>query len=78
MQAASLFTARLDDGRGEYVSFIDDVARMATIQVVMQVLMVAQGTASMGADFFVYLLQLLVGVATYWLVVRRAVAVRSA
>lgn len=78
MAAASLFSVDLRDGRGEYVPFVQDLARMATIQVVMQALMVAQGTAAIDADFAVYLMQLMLGVAAYWLVVRRAVVVRPA
>lgn len=75
--ADSMFHVAVEDGRGEYTGFVDDALRMCTIQVVMQLLMVAQGSASLNLDFMVYLLQVMVGVAVYWLVVRRLVAVRS-
>lgn len=70
-----LWQMRIPDGDGEYVPFVEDLMRMATIQVTMQLLMVFQGVAAMDAGFLVYLLQVLVGVAAYWLVVRRAVGV---
>ena len=62
-------------GRGEYVQFVEDVMRMATIQFVLQILMALQGIATFSLDFIVYLLQVMVGVAVYWLVVRRVVRV---
>lgn len=77
MAAASLFQVKVPSGKGEYIAFVEDVMRMATIQIVIQLLMAAQGVASVGMDFVVYLLQVMVGVATYWLVVRRVVNVRG-
>ena len=70
-----LWQMHVKDGRGEYVSFVEDLMRMTTIQVVMQLLMVFQGTAALDMSFVVYLSQVLVGVAAYWLVVRRLVGV---
>ena len=71
-----LWAFRLQDGRGEYVSFVEDIMRMATIQITIQLLMVFQGAATMGVDFLVYLLQVFVGVAAYWLIVRRAIGIK--
>ena len=65
----------MNSGNGEYVPFVEDVARMVTIQFVLQLLMTFQGIASVDMDFIVYLLQVMVGVAVYWLVVRRVVHV---
>lgn len=70
-----LWQVRIRDGDGEYVPFVEDLMRMATIQVTMQLLMVFQGAATMDAGFLVYLMQVLVGVAAYWLIVRRAIGV---
>lgn len=70
-----LWQVRIQDSEGEYVPFVEDLMRMATIQVTMQLLMVFQGAATMDAGFLVYLMQVLVGVAAYWLVVRRAIGV---
>jgi len=70
-----LWSVRVPDGRGEYVSFVEDIMRMATIQITIQLLMVFQGAATMGVDFLVYLLQVFVGVAAYWLIVRRTIGV---
>jgi len=70
-----MFNFAVADGRGEYVGFVEDALRMCTIQVVMQLLMVAQGSAALNLDFMVYLLQVMVGVAVYWLIVRRLVNV---
>jgi len=70
-----LWHVRIRDSDGEYVPFVEDLMRMASIQVTLQLLMTFQGAATMDAGFLVYLLQVLVGVAAYWLVVRRAVGV---
>ena len=69
----SMIRVPITDGRGEYVAFAEDIARMVTIQVVLQILMALQGMTSIDMDFVVYLLQVMVGVAAYWLVVRRVV-----
>jgi hypothetical protein len=65
----------MSNGKGEYVPFVEDVARMVTIQLVLQLLMTFQGVATLDIDFIVYILQVMVGVAVYWLVVRRVVRV---
>ena len=70
-----LWHVRIRDSDGEYVPFVEDLMRMASIQVTLQLLMTFQGAATMDAGFLEYLLQVLVGVAAYWLVVRRAVGV---
>lgn len=70
-----LWQMRIPDRDGEYVPFVEDLMRMATIQVTIQLLMTFQGAATMDAGFLVYLMQVMVGVAAYWLVVRRAVGV---
>lgn len=72
---SQLWQVTVNDGEGEYVPFIEDLSRMATIQVTIQLLMVFQGVASMDAAFLVYLAQVMVGVAAYWLVVRRSFGV---
>ena len=79
MSARQLWQMRVHNGRhGEYVPFIEDLMRMVTIQVTMQLLMVFQGAATLDMSFVVYLTQVLVGVAAYWLVVRRTAGVISA
>ena len=70
-----LWQMHVPSGQGEYVPFVEDLMRMTTIQVVMQLRMVFQGVAAMDLSFLVYLTQVLVGVAAYWLVVRRAAGV---
>jgi hypothetical protein len=63
------------NGDGEYVPFVEDLMRMTTIQLTMQLLMTFQGVATIDMSFLVYLMQVLVGVAAYWLIVRRAVGI---
>lgn len=75
MYQRQLWQMRVADGHGEYVPFVEDLMRMTSIQLTMQLLMVFQGVATLDLGFVVYLLQVLVGVAAYWLVVRRAVGV---
>lgn len=75
MENRSLLTVKVNNGRGEYVPFVEDIARMVTIQLVLQLLMTFQGITSIDLDFMVYILQVMVGVAVYWLVVRRVVHV---
>lgn len=75
MENRSLLTVKMSNGKGEYVPFVEDVARMVTIQLVLQLLMTFQGVATLDIDFIVYILQVMVGVAVYWLVVRRVVRV---
>ena len=75
MENRSLVTVKMTNGRGEYVPFVEDVARMVTIQLVLQLLMTLQGSASLDIAFVVYLLQVVVGVAVYWLLVRRVVRI---
>lgn len=70
-----LWQMNIKNGDGEYVPFVEDLMRMTTIQLTMQLLMTFQGTATIDMSFFVYLMQVLVGVAAYWLVVRRAVGI---
>ena len=70
-----LWQMNVKNGDGEYIPFVEDLMRMSTIQLTLQILMVFQGVASFNMEFFVYLTQVLVGVAVYWLVVRRAVGV---
>lgn len=65
----------IKNGDGEYVPFVEDLMRMTTIQLTMQLLMTFQGVASIDMSFVVYLMQVLVGVAAYWLIVRRAVGI---
>jgi hypothetical protein len=65
----------IKNGDGEYVPFVEDLMRMTTIQLTMQLLMTFQGVASIDMSFIVYLMQVLVGVAAYWLIVRRAVGI---
>ncbi len=75
MYQRQLWQMRVPDAQGEYVPFVEDLMRMTSITVTMQLLMVFQGVATLDLGFVVYVLQMLVGVAAYWLVVRRAVGV---
>lgn len=70
-----LWQMNIKNGDGEYVQFVEDLMRMTTIQLTMQLLMTFQGVATIDMSFLVYLMQVLVGVAAYWLVVRRAVGI---
>ena len=65
----------IKNGDGEYVPFVEDLMRMTTIQLTMQLLMTFQGGAAIDMGFLVYLMQVLVGVSAYWLIVRRAVGI---
>jgi hypothetical protein len=65
----------IKNGDGEYVPFVEDLMRMTTIQLTMQLLMTFQGVAAIDMSFLVYLMQVLVGVSAYWLIVRRAVGI---
>lgn len=70
-----LWQMNVKNGDGEYVPFAEDLMRMTTIQLTMQLLMTFQGVASIDMSFLVYLMQVLVGVSAYWLIVRRAVGI---
>ncbi len=70
-----LWQMNIKNGDGEYVPFVEDLMRMTTIQLTMQLLMTFQGVATVDMSFLVYLMQVLVGVAAYWLIVRRAVGI---
>lgn len=70
-----LWQMNIKNGDGEYVPFVEDLMRMTTIQLTMQLLMTFQGVATIDMSFLVYLMQVLVGVAAYWLIVRRAVGI---
>lgn len=70
-----LWQMNIKNGDGEYVPFVEDLMRMTTIQLTMQLLMTFQGVAVVDMSFLVYLMQVLVGVAAYWLIVRRAVGI---
>lgn len=70
-----LWQMNIKNGDGEYVPFVEDLMRMTTIQLTMQLLMTFQGVAVIDMSFLVYLMQVLVGVSAYWLIVRRAVGI---
>lgn len=70
-----LWQMNIKNGDGEYVPFVEDLMRMTTIQLTMQLLMTFQGVAAIDMSFLVYLMQVLVGVSAYWLIVRRAVGI---
>ena len=60
----------------EYIAFLDDVARMVTIQIVIQ-LMVFLSSPSTNSffdiRFFEILLYVILGVSAYWLIVKKLV-----
>lgn len=58
----------------EYIPFVDDLARMLCIQVVLQIMLVLQGAASMDAMFFALVLYMMLGVSVYWLILKRVIA----
>lgn len=64
----------VDIPRIEYIPFVEDLARMLCIQVVIQIMLVLQGAASMDAMFFALVLYMLLGVSVYWLVLKRVIA----
>jgi hypothetical protein len=58
----------------EYIPFVEDLVRMVCIQVVLQIMLVLQGAASMDAMFFALVLYVMLGVAVYWLILKRLVS----
>jgi hypothetical protein len=58
----------------EYIPFVEDLARMLCIQVVLQIMLVLQGAASMDAMFFALVLYMMLGVSVYWLILKRVIA----
>jgi hypothetical protein len=60
----------------EYVSFCNDVLRMMVLQVTLQFMIYLSNpsaNAFISAEFLLLLLYIIIGVAMYWLVVRRLV-----
>jgi hypothetical protein len=58
----------------EYIPMIEDMARMVTIQLIIQILVVLSGGASSLAEFVLLTMYVVLGVAMYWLVMRSVVS----
>jgi hypothetical protein len=58
----------------EYKPMIDDMARMITIQIVIQTLIAVSGGAPCMSEFVLLTLYVVLGVAMYWLVVKSVVS----
>lgn len=61
----------------EYVPMAKDVIRMVTIQVTIQFLLAigGDGVAFLTQEFMLLLVYIVIGVALYWMVIRRVVNV---
>jgi hypothetical protein len=60
----------------EYLPFLEDIARMFTIQVVLQLMLFAQSPSAnpfFDVRFIEALLYILLGVSVYWLVLKKLV-----
>jgi hypothetical protein len=73
MQQYSL-PLKIDIPEIEYIPYAEDMARMACIQVVLQIMLVLQGAAQMDSMFIALVLYMMLGVSVYWLVVKRLIA----
>jgi hypothetical protein len=62
----------------EYVHMFDDFMRMMSIQMTLQFMMFIGGStdALISADFVLILFYVLIGVALYWLVLRKVIGFR--
>ena len=60
----------------EYLDLINDIARMVTIQVTIQILFYINNPAEtqfFSVDFILLLLYVVLGVCVYWLVIKKIV-----
>jgi hypothetical protein len=66
----ALFVVPVADSYGE---FLQDLVRMLTVQIVVQIMVALQTSQAslLDGNFFALLLYVSVGVAAYWLIVRR-------
>lgn len=64
----------VDIPRIEYIPYVEDLLRMLCIQVVLQIMLVLQGSASMDAMFIALVMYMLLGVSVYWLILKRVIA----
>ena len=73
----ALYSFNVSSKIGDYIPLVDDLVRMGTIQVVIQLLYFmsdSKGTVSFfSGDFVMLLLFVLAGVATYHLLVKKAI-----
>lgn len=61
----------------EYVPFVNDAIRVATILIGVQAMLCLQGGSAFDGPFFAFVVNNVLAVAMYWLVVRRLLDVRS-
>lgn len=75
---ASLYTVNLSRVFGpDYAPLANDLVRMVCIQLAIQLLNVAiAGSTFFSADFMALLMYIVLGVALYWLALRRIVVFR--
>lgn len=66
----ALFVVPLPD---DYGAFLQDLVRMLTVQIVVQVMVALQTSQAslLDGNFFALLLYVALGVAAYWLIVKR-------
>jgi hypothetical protein len=63
----------------EYLELINDIVRMVTIQIIIQILFYINNPSSvqfLSVDFMLMTLYLILGICVYWLIIKRIVIFR--
>lgn len=70
----SLYTVNVPNK--DYIEFINDIARMVTIQVSIQFLFFINNPNAVdffSADFILMLIYMILGICVYWLIIKKLV-----